>query len=174
MKYRDWATENTQQGEQKRFRMEFARYIEGVRGVPDNYTYETGADVPDRYGIFENYRKLYLAGKVDRVVFYIHGGLNNVKGAGEKACELAHAMLADRIYPICIVWNSNLFDNYGEHLFSVRDGLRNTGWGLATLPAQLVADVGSAAARAPLSVMKLLRNDFSHLFPGHFDRTRQA
>ncbi len=174
VKYRDWKTENTQQGDQRRFRMEFSRYIESTRGIPDDYTRKTGAPVPERDGIFENYRKLYRAGKVNRVVFYIHGGMNNVKGAGEKACELAHAMLADGIYPICIVWNSNLFDTYGEHLFSVRDGLRNTPWGLVTLPAQLVADVGSAASRAPLSVMKLLRNDFNHLFPNQFNRTRQA
>jgi len=174
VKYRDWDTENTQRGDQMRFRMEFSRYVEAVGGVSDDYTRGAGANVPDRDGIFENYRRLYRAGKVDRVVFYVHGGMNNVKGAGEKACELTHAMLADGIYPICIVWNSNLFDTYGEHLLSVRDGLRDAPWGLVTLPAQLIADVGSAAARTPLSVMKLLRNDFNHLFPERFHRARQA
>jgi hypothetical protein len=172
--YRDWRTEDTKTGGKETFRMDFIRYIEAVGGKADNYPREIGAPVPTRDGIFENYRKLYAAGRVDRVVFYIHGGMNNVRGAGEKACALTHAMLADRIYPICIVWNSNLFDTYGEHLFAVRDGLRDTSWGMATLPAQLIADVGSAAARAPLSIMKLLRNDFSHLFPQRFHRARQA
>jgi hypothetical protein len=172
--YRNWRTEDTKTGEKETFRMDLIRYIEAVAGKADNYSRETGAPVPSRDGIFENYRKLYADGKVDRVVFYIHGGMNNVRGAGEKACALTHAMLADRIYPICIVWNSNLFDTYGEHLFAVRDGLRDTSWGMATLPAQLVADVGSAAARAPLSILKLLRNDFSHLFPQRFYRARQA
>jgi pimeloyl-ACP methyl ester carboxylesterase len=171
---RDWQTEDTRSGEPEEFRMEFNRSIEGKAGVADGYTSLGGAAPPDRDGILENYQRLYRAGKVDRVVFYIHGGMNNVRGAGAKACELAHAMLADRIYPICIVWNSNLFDTYGEHLFSVRDGLRDDTWGLVTLPAQVVADIGSAAARAPLSIAKLLRNDYTHLFPASSNRYRQA
>jgi len=174
VKYRDWKTEDTRRGDPNKFRMEFNRYIEGKAGVPDGYTALCGAEPPDSDGIFENYQRLYRAGKVNRVVFYIHGGMNNVRGAGQKACELVHAMLADGIYPICIVWNSNLIDTYGEHLYAIRDGLRDDKWGLATLPAQLVADIGTAAARAPLSVAKLLRNDYTHLFPESSHRYRQA
>jgi pimeloyl-ACP methyl ester carboxylesterase len=124
-------------------------------------------------GMFQNYKRLRDAGKVNRVVIYIHGGLNFITGAGAKAAELTPVMLNEGIYPIFIVWSSNLFDTYGEHLI-VREGMRQPGKGLITLPFQLVADLGTAVARAPLAMTKLFYNDLYHLAPDDFSRHKQA
>lgn len=151
------------------FRREFIEYLEDVPGHVDGFGY-----FRTQAGVFENYRRLCHAGAVDHVVIYIHGGLNSIHGAGQKACELTHAILADHAYPIFIVWNSNLPDTYLEHLGVVREGIRSPAFALATSPLQLVADGGTAVARAPMSLVKLLRNDVYHLVPDSFCRYKQA
>jgi hypothetical protein len=154
----------------KLFRWEFMRQMHARRGQPDDYTRDFGLPPPESDGIFENYRRLRAAGVVDHVVIYIHGGLNFIGSAGVKACELTGPMLQDRAYPIFIIWNSNLFGTYGEHLWAVREGQHHPFFGAATLPLQLAADVGTAVARAPLSLVKLGRNDGYHNFPDRSPR----
>ncbi|HEV7401326.1 MAG TPA: hypothetical protein VGO11_00295 [Chthoniobacteraceae bacterium] len=150
-------------------RREFIEYLEGVPGHLDGFGHD-----PERIGLFENYRRLCAAGAVDHVIIYVHGGLNFIGSAAVKACELTHAMLADRAYPIFVCWNSNLFGTYAEHLVGVREGIRMPGFALATAPLEFAADAGTAVSRAPLSTVKLFRNDIYHLFPHTFTRYRQA
>jgi pimeloyl-ACP methyl ester carboxylesterase len=113
-------------------------------------------------------------------MIYIHGGMNFIAktgpfdGSTEKAVALTPLLLREHIYPIFICWNSNLFDTYRENLLFVREGLRQTGRGLATAPFQLVADFGGAAARAPLALSKLFFNDLYYLNPEGTRRRRIA
>lgn len=171
--YDQWSSEDTSKVDPQTWkttaRREFIDYLEGVKGTRDSDRQPVGED-----GVFANYEKLYRAGAVDRVIIYIHGGLNFIGSAGVKACELTHAILDDRAYPIFIVWNSNLFGTYGEHLFGVREGVSDRKFGIATSPLQLVADTGTAAARFPLAFTKLIRNDIYQLHPETFQRYRQA
>lgn len=173
VKYKKWDTENTAKvGDDWRIsaRREFVTYLEGTEGKKDAQGREAEHD-----GLFENYQLLRKAGAVDRVVIYIHGGLNFISGAGEKACELTHAMLKDRAYPIFIVWNSNLFETYGQHLVGVREGVAEPGFfGMVTAPFQLLADVCTALSRTPLALTKLFRNDLHQLRPQLFQRYQQA
>ena len=150
-------------------RQGFVNYLEGIRNTRD----AAGDDVTED-GLFENYRRLYEAGAVDRVVIHIHGGLNLIGSAAVKACEVSHAILADRAYPIFVVWKSNLFGTYGEHLFGVRDGVADRTFSILTSPLQIVADAGTAISRFPLSLTKAVRNDLYQLNPELFQRYQQA
>ncbi len=119
----------------------------------------------------------------DEVVVHVHGGLNNIHGAIAKTALLADRLRDDRvdppggkrrIYYIGICWNSDLFATYYEHLFSVREGLRQPGKGAVTAPAMLLADLGSAVSRLPLSLINFLYQDAYTVSPGSFKRTQLA
>ena len=99
----------------------------------------TSAELGPEEGLFEHYRRLRAAGQVDRMVIYIHGGLNFIKQSGpfpgstEKAVALTPLLLNQKIYPIFICWSSNLFGTYLENLLTVREGLRQPGRALPLL-----------------------------------------
>jgi hypothetical protein len=118
------------------------------------------------------------AAKPREVVVYVHGGLNNIDGAISKAAFMTDYFAdssTDRgIYYIGICWNSDLSPTYGEHLWSVREGLRQPGRAILSAPAAIIADVGSAIARTPLRVIDLLFNDVQTVNPNGFTRHRVA
>ncbi|MGI8430715.1 MAG: hypothetical protein ACR2MW_00270, partial [Chthoniobacterales bacterium] len=78
----------------------------------------------------------------DEVVIYVHGGLNDIKGAIAKSALLADVLADEHKYFIGICWNSNLMPTYNQHLLSIREGLHQSGKALVTAPAMLLADVG--------------------------------
>jgi pimeloyl-ACP methyl ester carboxylesterase len=109
-----------------------------------------------------------------QVVIYVHGGMNFIAGAAEKSAQMADELVPQGIYPICICWNSNLFDTYGAHLFEVRNGISRPLRAILTSPAALLADFGSSAARAPYTLLNLFSNDAIALdsrFDDRFART---
>jgi len=152
-------------------RKQFIEYLEDQPNTTDGFGEKRGTNA---IGLFENYRRLLKAGAVNHVVIFIHGGLVSINDGAATACALTHAMLADKAYPIFICWSSNLLDTYQEHLFSVREGIRSKEFAPATAPLQFLADVGGAATRAPLAMVKLFRNDIYHLDPTAFSRASQA
>ncbi len=112
------------------------------------------------------------------IVIYVHSGLNNVEGAVRKTAYLTDYFRTKepekKIYYIGICWNSALGPTYYEHLFRVREGLRQPARAILSSPAALLADVGSALARLPLRSIDLLYNDAESINPNGFSRHRLA
>jgi hypothetical protein len=96
-----------------------------------------------------------LDGRPNRkVLMYIHGGLTSPDSALDRIeCQLSEIKAADPdCYPIYVVWDSSLGSTYGEHLFDVRQGQKNSqtiNSGRWTFPIYFCCDVLRAAARAP-------------------------
>src|SRR6266496_5835818 len=110
------------------------------------------------------------------IVIYIHGGLNNIDGAIAKSALLTDTFEEQHTsqYFIGICWNSNLMPTYGQHLFGVREGLHQGPKAIATSPAMLIADVGSAAARLPMNLASFIWQDAYTVNPRGFTRRKLA
>jgi len=95
-------------------------------------------------------------GEVQRVLLFIHGGLNGQKGTIDRAAHLYEKILTDEedgAYPVFINWQSNLMSSYLSHLLFVRQG-HNWSWlGLIVAPVVLVKDVVSAVANVPFTIL---------------------
>ena len=114
------------------------------------------------------------ASRPSRIVIYIHGGMNDVNGAVEKAAALADRLSGSGtpggIYFIGICWNSDLLPGVSEHLFRVRQGLFQPDLAVATAPITLLADAGSAVCRTPVNIVNWGLNDFWTVHPHGFTR----
>lgn len=131
----------------------------------------------DAYGayiaaILKHIVDLKEAREIDRIVFYIHGGMNNIHGAVEKAARLHETMLQDRVYPIFICWDSNPLTTYADHLVWVRFGRSrrdSTAWeqglAIASAPVRLASDLGKGIAEAPFAILQQVYNDASTMNP---------
>lgn len=95
-----------------------------------------------------------------RVVVFVHGGLNSYKNGLERLKELRQPMLDSNCYPIFVVWNSDLFSSYAEHLFLIRQGERRPKIGPITSPLVFVADLAKGFIRVPLTLTGRFYNDF--------------
>ena len=90
----------------------------------------------------------------DRVLIFIHGGLNSIDGGLERTAEAIPKIRDDSggaTYPIFINWNSSLTSGYCDHLLKFRNGEESYAelrW--AASPFYLLADAGRAIARAPI------------------------
>jgi hypothetical protein len=123
-------------------------------------------------------------GPPKHIIIYIHGGMNFLNdgmfpGSIHHAAELAHhferkdGTYVDDTYVISICWQSDPFATLSDHLFVVTDGRNEpiTPW---LSPLTLLQDIGEMVARAPLSTLKLGRNDVQSAFASSDIRFRQA
>lgn len=131
------------------------------------------------YDYLESMFKAIEREQPDEIVVHVHGGLNNIDGAIAKTAlisdDLEKRQPPDRrVFYIGICWNSDLYPTYKEHLFLIREGLRQPGKAIVTAPAMLLSDLGSAASRLPLDLINFLYQDFYTISPGSFKRTQLA
>jgi len=110
------------------------------------------------------------------IVIYVHGGLNAVDGAIAKSALLADTFEREHSgkYFIGICWNSDLMPTYDQHLFSIREGLRQRTKAILTSPAMLLSDIGGAAVRMPLNIIEFWSQDIYTLHPQAYKRSRLA
>jgi len=94
-----------------------------------------------------------------RVLIFVHGGMNTVNGSLAKVRALVPRIAAEDYYPLFINWNSGLWSSYWEHLTVVRQGQVKPVWGLLTSPLYLLADLGRAVTRAPVTWYYQLTSD---------------
>lgn len=91
-----------------------------------------------------------LKSGVKKILVFVHGGLNNRKTTFKLALSQYHHILKDGYYPIFLNWRSGMFETYGEHLFQIRDGKRQTGLAVVTSPLYLAKDLGASVVEAPI------------------------
>lgn len=74
----------------------------------------------------------------ERILIFIHGGLNLRSKSRERVLEqlpsisAVGAMEQDRYYPIFINWRSGPLSTYAEQTFQIRDGRKEPFWGPVT------------------------------------------
>ncbi|HUF29103.1 MAG TPA: hypothetical protein VMM77_00465 [Gemmatimonadaceae bacterium] len=137
-------------------------YRREVRSVPEYYE-----------DMFDEMREFFQARRtsadspttepdqtVRRLVILIHGGLATNKGNLEAARDLAPKMRADGVYPIFIVWQSNLWGSLVDSYFKVVNGV-NRGWGPWSLlmPFKLTSDVITGVTKLPPNIASHFRRD---------------
>lgn len=98
-------------------------------------------------------------GKLHLLVF-VHGGLHTTGGSCDMYRQLIAPMKADGYYPIFIVWNSDLYSSYWEHLVTVRQGEEHKFYGKLTAPFLLPIDLASALIRTPVVWTNQIYNDW--------------
>ncbi len=92
------------------------------------------------------------AGKPNRILLFINGGMNTVSTGLERAAEQAPCMLKAGYFPIFLIWHTGLFDSYWEQVARVRNGHLYAGV-RATTPLYVLADIGQGIARAPATYL---------------------
>lgn len=106
------------------------------------------------------------------VMIYVHGGMNYLK----EAIERAENWLADNqsgptnVYPIFVCWPSGFTSAYWQHLMQVRNGVdvetsSNRVWPMATMPLYLATDVATSLVRLPRTVADLSYNSLKGSSP---------
>lgn len=92
---------------------------------------------------------------LDTVTLFIHGGLVSHRGGYEKAVRLGPALERDGHYPLFIIWEAGWGPTLADHLKSVRRGQEwKAGWGWATSPFIVLADLGQGYGRAPMGMLQ--------------------
>ena len=88
----------------------------------------------------------------DKVLVFIHGGLNEQPETIQRVIDLHDDILADGSYPIFVNWQSNLVSSYSDHLLFVRRGHDEGWWGTLLSPFYLLADVASGLFLLPMVI----------------------
>lgn len=110
----------------------------------------------------------------NKILIYIHGGLNYPLQATTKAKELIDLIeVTDNVYkPLFIHWRSALFTTYKEHLFHDRQGEHWKTAGLLTAPFVLLEDLGRGLIRSPMTMLRTVSNYYKSVVfdksPGEF------
>jgi len=87
----------------------------------------------------------------NRLVLFIHGGLNSPKTGIQRAADLTDKVLKDGAYPVFLSWDSSLRGSYWDHLFWVRRGNADYGyWAPLESPFYLASDIGGAVLKSPI------------------------
>lgn len=126
----------------------------GDCGFTDNYHYSEHLD-----RMFGNLEKFHernsAAGKPTKVLIFIHGGLNSLKGtlkrASDLTCRIFNPFDPSSHYPILVNWDSEAFGSLRDHLFLVRQGEVRKVTGPLTFPLIALEDLGKSAVGAPTS-----------------------
>lgn len=131
---------------------------------------------PKNYRLYiQNILDHIAESKTNKIMFFIHGGMNFTSGAVVRAAELLDKgdIARKGYYPIFICWDSNPFTTYLEHLFWVRAGKtekygRSHAYSLITSPLYLFGDFGRAITRMPAEISALASSDTYAMHPDSF------
>ena len=153
---------------------------------------------PDEYdgyikAIFDNIQETHSS----KLLFFIHGGMNDLVGAVKRAAELVdrdnaawtagHAkqrgnyQLSTTGYPIFICWESPP-TGYFEQLIWVRAGrserygqsIAHKFYAYSTIPFHFIADVGRGVTRFPAELSEFVHNDMYSVSPKLFSEFKQS
>ena len=129
----------------------------------------------DRY---QNDKKFTPPGKPDKnkIVIYIHGGLNYPSSSVEKANDLTWHIEQSGYVPYFIDWRSGFISTYKEHLFHDRQGeyYEFLKWGWITFPFILAEDIGRGLTRAPMRLFQVVNNYGKSIFFGKYGGEKNA
>lgn len=92
--------------------------------------------------------------EADRILIHIHGGLVSKKAALRSAKRSLDLMKAKRdFYPVFIHWETSMLRSYVDQTFCIRNGKTQPVLGILTSPFFILADLGRALGRSPVSYL---------------------
>ena len=94
-------------------------------------------------------------GAARKLLLFFHGGLNALTDSAARTNRLiclSTTQSMQDFYPVTVNWDSGLWQSYGEHLFSTRQGQPQPVVAVLTSPAYLLADLGRGVVRAPIAI----------------------
>lgn len=100
-----------------------------------------------------------------RVVFYFNGGLVARERVMQQAARQVPCMLSDGVYPVFMVWDTELWRSYGEQAFLLRDGHLSPRTGYAGGALTVVGDAIEGLGRAPSTYVSQGRRYVRTLLP---------
>jgi len=143
-------------------------YLHMVCADPDGRFYElaiAGEPREDRRDHEHHAEEIAAAFKesgAERVLLVIHGGLVGMEEGVHTSERTLAAMQRDgttaRAFPIFVNWETGIRRSYWDYLVHVRAGERNTVLAVLTSPFMLIADVGRALVRLPLTLTQQATN----------------
>lgn len=94
-----------------------------------------------------------------KILVFVHGGLTPPEDTIPYAQSHVQQIEDAGYYPIFVVWNPELSSSYGEHLTKVRQGRyeAQSSW---LAPFYLIADLGRAVTRLPITWTFQIKNDW--------------
>ncbi len=111
-------------------------------------------------------------------LIFVHGGMNTLKGAIERAYALTPVMKQDGYYPIFICWNSSLISSWWQHIVSTRNGRDGSGDTLLmksiTVPTYLATDIATSVVRLPRSLLDLTRSTTKPHFENDYPEVQDS
>jgi len=88
------------------------------------------------------------------ILIYLFGGMNAVQDTVDRSVVLSTTIWqTSDYYPICVGWQSGLFEAYLDHLLWIRRGKRERIMGPVLSPFYLMADIGRAITRLPVTIV---------------------
>jgi len=100
-------------------------------------------------GVDAGLRARLAPGRQLKIMLYAHGGRVSHDDAVTSAQTIAPGALADGYAPIFLIWNSDMWDSYGQRLCCVLDGRKSRRGAPYFVPTRLAGDIGAGVARAP-------------------------
>ena len=104
--------------------------------------------------------------RITNILFFVQGGLNDLKHGVDRAETLSSAILTNDhrpAYPIFIAWDASFTATYADHLYRIRRG-RADRYGKYTAPFYLLGDLGRMIFRAPVSLSLQTQSDLKAVF----------
>ena len=117
------------------------------RGFPVNPENQTVFNAVD----YQQHISDVLTTSKDKIIVYIHGGLNTPNSTNKRVRKLSESMLNQGYHPIFINWRSGFFTTYGDHLFNQRQGEYWPTAGLLTFPFIFASDIARGVSRLPMN-----------------------
>lgn len=92
--------------------------------------------------------------KYDHVLFYAHGGLNDLRNAAARAAAMTEGFKRNRIWPIFFLWRTGLAEIAGDLFLEMRDRLLGRAAGLQDLTDVLIEEAARRLVRPFWKEMK--------------------
>ena len=112
---------------------------------PEEYTFKDQLDAIEK-GINKSGRK--------KILIFVCGGMNSLEYNVERAEKLTREIYEKSdFYPICINWQTSLFNCYFEHLLFIRKGYKTYTLGPPLAPFYFIMDIGRALLYLPVGLV---------------------
>jgi len=92
--------------------------------------------------------------RYDHLLFYAHGGLNDLNDAAERAANMKEMFMKERIYPVFFLWRTGLWNAMSDVLASVFDRVLRCSGGVTDFTDNIIEKLARPIVKPIWSAMK--------------------
>ena len=89
------------------------------------------------------------------MLFYAHGGLNDLNDAAERAANMKEMFMKERIYPVFFLWRTGLWNAMSDALASVFDRVLRRSGGVTDLTDNIIEKLARPIVKPILSLIHI-------------------